>query len=133
MRPPIASILLAAAIVISPLSSRMFAQDNPPQSEQREAAIKRLAALQERLKLTPEQKQQVIPIFREEMQEKKAVRDEYGDPRDAKLRTKLKMSRKIKSIESDTDKKLSPILSPEQMKELKQFRAEVKEEIKEGM
>jgi hypothetical protein len=112
----------------------LLAQDTPQNqpaseesSEPRGQAVQRIMELQERLNLTPEQKAQVVPVFRDELLQEKAVRDEYGNPRDANLRTKLKMARKIKGIESETDKKLATILNEAQMKEIKQFRAEVKE------
>jgi Spy/CpxP family protein refolding chaperone len=95
-----------------------------------EGASERLAEMKERLKLTPEQEEPVRAILQEEIRRARAVLEKYeGQPR--RRRTKLKMTRELKAIADDADKRLAAVLTPPQMAELERLRAEHKKRLKE--
>jgi hypothetical protein len=98
-----------------------------------EKARERLQQVQDRLKLSPEQLEQVRPVLIDELQRMKAVRDKYraDDNGDQSRRGKLKMAREIRGIEQDADDKLKKILTPAQMDELKKIREEWRAEMRE--
>lgn len=69
------------------------------------------------LNLTDDQKVKVKPIFQEEAKKLKELRQ------DTNLSKQDKMA-KLKSIHADTDAKLQPILTPEQLEKLSKARQE---------
>ena len=69
------------------------------------------------LNLTTDQKAKVKPIFQDEAQKLKALRQ------DTNLSKQDKMA-KLKSIHEETDAKLKPILTPEQSEKLSKIRQE---------
>jgi hypothetical protein len=104
------------------------------QQQQMERAKQRLQEVKDRLQLTPEQTDQIRPILMEEFQKLKAMRDKYGDGDgngSQRPRTRMKMGRELKSIQSETDDKLRTILSKQQMEELKKIREEWREQMRE--
>ncbi len=105
------------------------AQDQA-EGQRAERAQQRLQQVKERLNLTPEQIEQVRPVFIEEVQQMKAVREKYGAG-DMNRRTKLKMGRELRGIRDNADEKLRTILSKQQMEELKKMRKEWREEFRE--
>ena len=90
----------------------------------------RMTAMKARLKLTPEQIEQMRPIVMEELKKVQDVASKY-QASDQRPRTKLKMARQKKEIRTDADAKLKPILSPEQMAELENMRQERREEFRQ--
>lgn len=106
-------------------------QDTPaPQLQRQEQRQQRLDEIKERLKLTPEQEEQVRPILAGEFAQFKEVRDKHKGS-DMSRREKRKMGRELKSIRDDADEKLKKILSKQQMEELKTIRKEMREQMKQ--
>jgi len=89
--------------------------------------------MKDRLQLTPEQEEQVRPIFIDELRQLKALRDKYvnDDADQGRRRGRLKMARELKDIQKATDDKLKPILTSPQMDELKKIRQEWRERASE--
>jgi len=84
--------------------------------------------VKDQLQVTPEQADQIRPLFVDELQQLKAILDRYGDPRDASLMTKRKMRLESKSIQERTDDQLKTILSKQQMKDLEKLREQWRQE-----
>lgn len=91
----------------------------------------RLQQIKERLKLTPDQVDQVRPVIAAEAEQLKALREKYGSG-DQSRRTRMKMGRELRGIRNETDEKLKRILSKDQMNELKKMREEWRQERREG-
>ena len=122
-------ILLIALLLIGSISGRAVAQEPAPAAPQvPEQARQRVEQIKERLKLTPEQVEQVRPILADEMQKVKALREPSsgGDRRDRR-----KMAREFKRIQGDADEQLKRVLSKEQMQELKTLRDEWRQQLRE--
>ena len=100
-----------------------------PKADRAVQMQKRFADMQARMKLTPEQQTQVRPIILDELQKLKAVRDDMqaGSQRP---RDRMQAGRKMRAIESDTEAKLKPILSTEQMEEYKKMREERRAQVR---
>jgi Spy/CpxP family protein refolding chaperone len=94
-----------------------------------EQARQRLEQLKERLKLTPEQIEQVRPILSAEMEKLKALRESSSGG--GSRRDRLKMARELKRIQDDADDQLKKVLSKEQMNELKKIREERRQQLRD--
>ena len=93
-----------------------------------ESADQHLQMLSEKLNLTDDQKAKLKPIFEDEMQQMKAVRD------DSSLSQEQKRA-KMKSIHESFHDKINAVLTPEQQAKFKQLRQEQMEKhkgMKEG-
>ncbi len=115
--------LLAVLVASVPV----LAAQEPAEGQRGEKMQQRLQQVKERLNLTPEQIEQVRPVFMDEMQQMKAVRDKYGTENQNR-RTKFKMARELRGIRENADQKLQTILSKQQIAELKKMRKEWREE-----
>jgi hypothetical protein len=93
-------------------------------------AQERLKQLEERLSLTPEQKEQLRPVLVDELQQMKALR-EKSQAGDRGRRDRRKLARDLRSIQSETDKKLRAILSEPQMAEMKKVREEWRQQMRD--
>jgi hypothetical protein len=112
-----------------PTQTQAQAQATQPQMEQ---ARERLQQIKDRLQLTPEQAEQVRPVFVEEIQQLKAVRDKYkSDDGDQNRRAKMKMGREMRGIQKATDDKLQKILSAQQMDQMKKIREEWRQQMRD--
>lgn len=120
------------ALALAALAPALPVQQQPAKKQERmERAQQRLQEAKERLKLTPEQEEQMKPIVMEEIRQLKAVRDKYaGDPN---RRSRMKMAREMRGIQSDTEGKIGKILSKEQMAEWKKMREEWRAQARERM
>ncbi len=98
------------------------------QQQRMEQFQQRLEAARQRLQLTPDQVEQVRPIFRDEIQQLKAVRDKYAG--DQNRRSRRRMAREARSIQHATEEKLKKILSKKQMDEYKKMREERKQDFR---
>jgi len=112
-----------------------FAQEAPQpapqaQSAQMEQARERLQQVKDRLQLTPEQAEQVRPVFLDELQQLKALRDKHADDGDQGRRGKLKMARDMRDVQKQTDEKLQKILTKTQMEEMKKIREEWRQQLR---
>lgn len=124
---------LAGAMLIGSLglwtTPLLAQQDSTAQQQKMERAQERLQQIKDRLKLTPEQSEQVRPIVTEEFQQLKAIRDKHSG--DSNRRGKLKMAREMRDVQSASDAKLSKVLSKTQMDELKKMREEWRQQMRE--
>lgn len=118
---------LSVALTILFLSTFALAQTDPSAAIP-DQAIERLAQIKERLALTPEQTEQLKPIFTDEIQQLKALQTKYGSS-DSR-RSRMKMMREAKQIRGESDKKLKTVLSKQQMSELQKMREEWRAEMK---
>jgi hypothetical protein len=125
-------ILLLTVLLIGsiPGPSAAAAVQEQPAPAVPEQARQRLEEIKERLKLTPEQVEQVRPILVDEMQKLKALR-ESNDGGGAGRRDRRKMARELKRIQGDADDRLKKVLSKEQMEELKKIRDERRQQLRE--
>ena len=105
----------------------VVAQTNPAAAAP-ERAMKGLEEIKQRLSLTDEQIDQLRPIMMNQMEQLKALRDNYAG--ETSRRSRMKMAREAKGIQKETDKQLKTILSKEQMDEWKKIREEHRDEFK---
>jgi Spy/CpxP family protein refolding chaperone len=91
-------------------------------------ARQRLEQIKERLKLTPEQVEQVRPILSDEVQKLKALREANSG---GSRRDRRKMAREFKRIQDEADDQLKKVLSKEQMNELKKLRDERRQQLRD--
>jgi periplasmic protein CpxP/Spy len=120
-------IIILTLLLIGSVSGRPAAQQ-PSAPAAPEQARQRVEQLKERLKLTPEQVEQVRPILADEVQKLKALREaNSGGGR----RDRRKMAREFKRIQGETDDQLKKVLSQEQMKELKTLRDEWRQQMRD--
>jgi len=92
----------------------------------------RLEQIKSRLKLTPEQVEQIRPVLRQELQKLKTVRDKYNG-RDQNRRTRLQMARELRDIQGAADDQLRKILSKKQMEEMKKIRQEWRQQVRDRL
>jgi Spy/CpxP family protein refolding chaperone len=120
-------VIILTLLLIGSISPRASAQE-PNAPAMPDQARQRLEQIKERLKLTPEQVDQVRPILTDEVQKLKALREaNSGGGR----RDRRKMAREFKRIQDDADDQLKKVLSKEQMSELKKLRDERRQQLRE--
>jgi Spy/CpxP family protein refolding chaperone len=120
-------VIILTLLLIGSISPRASAQE-PNAPAMPDQARQRLEQIKERLKLTPEQVEQVRPILTDEVQKLKALREaNSGGGR----RDRRKMAREFKRIQDDADDQLKKVLSKEQMSELKKLRDERRQQMRE--
>ncbi len=78
--------------------------------------------MKDRLKLTPEQEEKIRPIFQEEVQKMREIRDKYAGQQTREARRS--MMTEMKQVRDDMDKQLKDILTKDQMDELQKIRQE---------
>jgi Spy/CpxP family protein refolding chaperone len=106
-----------------------YAQQAASSQDRAEQARERIAQLQSRLKLTPEQVERLKPIIQQEVQELRAVRDKYAS--EASRRAKVSMAREMKGIQQKYEGSVAAILTPEQAREWNEIKQERKQEMKQ--
>jgi len=114
--------------LIGALAAGCLLAQSPPPPQFEERLNQRMQQVKDQLQVTPEQADQIRPLFVDELQQLKAILDRYGDPRDASLMTKRKMRLESKSIQERTDDQLKTILSKQQMKDLEKLREQWRQE-----
>lgn len=119
---PILACLLIGLAALSTTSASAQGRSNSngdqPQNDNRRAAIKeRLQEIAKQLQLTDAQKEQLRPIFREEAQKVRQVRQDTTLTREQKRD-------QLKEIRQDLAAKVKPILTPEQLEKWKKIREE---------
>jgi hypothetical protein len=85
-----------------------------------------LAALTQKLHLTPQQIQQVLPILQGEMPKLQAIQNTAGLSNEQKLG-------QTKTVQKQSDSKLKGLLSAEQFKSLQGFRSLQQQQILQGV
>ena len=124
---------IVTAIAISLLTgSAVFnlrAQTSPAAA--RETVSNIVARVSERLQLTDEQKTKVEPILQDSFTRRHEVIEKYRGQHD--LKSLRAMRRELEPIRNETDTKLKEILTKDQMKELENIRAEMKEKMRQAV
>ena len=95
-------------------------------SGEKQQAMAKLEQMSAALQLTPQQKQQMMPIMMEEAQKMKAI----------KTNTSLGPMQKamqMRQLGEDMDAKVKPILSPEQYQKFEQMRQQEREQMIQKM
>jgi Spy/CpxP family protein refolding chaperone len=123
-------VVILALLLIGTLPTRASAAagQEPGAPAVPDQARQRLEQIKERLKLTPEQVEQVRPILSDEVQKLKALRESNSG---GSRRDRRKMAREFKRIQDEADEQLKKVLSKEQMNELKKLRDERRQELRE--
>ena len=107
-----------------------IAAQQPAASGDQAAQMKeRIAQLQSRLKLTPDQVEKIKPILQQEATELRAVRDKHAG--DTSRRGRISRAREMKGVAGKYSPQIDAILTPDQQKEWKKIKEERKEEFKE--
>lgn len=101
-------------LIISALSIATFALA-PTSFAQKAGAMSKAQAIAQRLNLTPQQKEKVLPILVAEAPKVNAIKN------DNSLSSMMKMQQ-IRAIHQQTDPQMKAILSPEQYQKLKGIR-----------
>ena len=128
-------VVILALLVIGTLPTRAgaTAAGQEPTAPAAPSAVpdqarQRLEQIKERLKLTPEQVEQVRPILSDEVQKLKALRESNSG---GSRRDRRKMAREFKRIQGEADDQLKKVLSKEQMSELKKMRDERRQQLRD--
>lgn len=99
--------------------------------QESETSIKRSI---DSLDLSEEQKKEVLAILKDVAARRKVILDESGLTPDLTKREKFKILRKIKpkfdSLDEETDRRLSDVLSSAEMETFKQVRADLKKQLR---
>jgi hypothetical protein len=120
-------VIILALLLIGTVPTRAAAAagQEPTAPAVPDQARQRLEQIKERLKLTPEQVEQVRPILSDEVQKLKALGEKNSG---GSRRDRRKMAREFKHIQDEADDQLKKVLSKEQMNELKKMRDERRQE-----
>jgi uncharacterized protein (DUF1778 family) len=128
--------LLSKAAILSLVLISPFALANSDRMAQVE---QRMEEARERLNLSNEQMDQMMPVLEESMEKRRAILSNYGiDPENranAKgelgLRKALAMKKELNAIRTDTLRALDDVLTDEQLEEFKLMQAERQSEMRE--
>jgi Spy/CpxP family protein refolding chaperone len=115
------SLSVLALLVIASMCTQFIQAQAPAQGDKTEM-IAKLEQMSTTLQLTPAQKQQILPILKEEAPKVQAV----------KANTSLGPMQKamqMKQISNATDAKLKPILTPEQFQKLQMMHEQQRQEM----
>ena len=123
--------LLALLLALAAGAPILSAQDNmsqgtmgnQPDKSEVAAKLQKMAAA---LQLTPAQKQQILPILKEEAPKLQALKSDTSLP-------PMQKAMKMRQIGEDTDSKLRPILTPEQYQKWQQMRAQERQQMMQKM
>jgi len=121
---------LIATLALTLFALAPLAASQAQNGEQTERLRQRLEELRDRLALTPEQEEQIRPVLAEEVQKLQALREKYNGGSQNR-RSRLRMARELRDIQSDADSKLKEILTKTQMDELKKIREARRAELKD--
>jgi predicted transglutaminase-like cysteine proteinase len=95
-------------------------------SADKPAAMAKLEQMSTALQLTPQQKQQMMPIMIEDAQKMKAIKTNTS------LGPMQKMSQ-MRQVGDEMDAKVKPILSPDQYQKFEQIRQQERQQMMEKM
>jgi periplasmic protein CpxP/Spy len=101
--------------VISALSIAIFALLAPTSFAQKGGAMAKAEAIAQQLKLTPQQKEKILPILAGELPKVNAIKNDNSLSRMQKME-------QVRAIHQQTDPQMKAILSPEQYQKLKEIR-----------
>ena len=128
----VAVLALGSLVAFAPMTQAQDKKDEkkeqkpeaPPGERKRPGIQDRLQQMSEVLKLTDEQKEKLKPIFKEEMEKLKALREDTNVPQEEKRP-------KMRAIMDDSFAKIKPILTVEQVVKWEDFRAEAQKKRKQ--
>lgn len=122
-----AAIALVCGLLAGP-AAKLAAQDLGSLSKQAQGLgnIGSLSALTQKLHLTPQQLQQVLPILQGEVPKLQSIASKTGLTGTQKLD-------QTKAVQKQSDSKLKGMLSPEQFQSLKSFRSLQLKDIMQGV
>lgn len=105
--------------------------------EQRARLDARLEEIRERLDLSEEQKTQLEPVLRKDVEERAEVMRKHGVTRDAEERPGRRemraLRRDLKTVREKTDAEVARILDGRQLQEYRKIRQEAQDEMRERM
>jgi hypothetical protein len=113
------------------LSAEQLARFDALQEQRREQAGGELIVLrlEDRLALTPEQRERLVPIFAADLHERRQlVEQSRGGGGFGSLRA---MRARANAMQAELEKKLVPLLSEEQMKAYRQYRDQTRQQLKQ--
>ena len=102
-------------LVISALSVAIFALLAPTSFAQKGGTMAKAQTIAEELKLTPQQKEKVLPILAAEVPKVQAIKNDNQLSKTQKIQ-------QLHAIHQQTDPQMKAILSPEQYQKLKTIR-----------
>ena len=126
-----ALILFAVLLAIALSTPLLSAQDNMSQGTMgaqpnKAEMMAKLEKISTELQLSPAQKQQMLPILKEEAPKIQAIKSNTSlGP--------MQKAMQLREIGQATDAKVMPILSPEQYQKWQQMRAQEKEQMMQKM
>ena len=122
-----AAAALLLALAFAPASS-LVAQDVGSLAKQAQGmgGMSSISNLTQKLHLNPQQIQQVMPILEKEAPKLQSIMGNTGLSKPQKVE-------QTKAVQSQSDSKLKPILSPEQFTSLKSFRSEQLQSVLKGV
>ena len=112
-------------LVTSALSVAIFALLAPTSFAQKGDAMSKAQAIAQRLNLTPQQKEKILPILAAEVPKVRAIKN------DNSLSTMMKMQQ-LRAIHQQSDPQMKAILSPEQYQKLQGIRRQTIREATQG-
>ena len=112
-------------LVISALSIGMFALLAPTSFAQKGGTMAKAQAIAEELKLTPQQKEKILPILVNEVPKVNAIKNDNS-------LSKIQKMQQVRAIHQQTDPQMKAILSPEQYQKLKQIRLQAVKDATQG-
>ena len=125
MKRMIPTVLIVSCLAGGPV---LLAQQSGT-TDRAAQAQERLDQLKTRLKLTPEQTEELKPIVKQEVEEMRAVRERLGS--DTSGRGRATMLREMKGVQEKYTPQINAILTPEQQQEWKKIKDERKQQLKE--
>jgi periplasmic protein CpxP/Spy len=103
-------------LVITALSLAMFALLSPTSfAQQKGGAMAKAQAIAQQLKLTPQQKEKILPILAAEVPKVQAIKNDNS-------LSQLQKIQQLRAIHQQTDPQMKAILSPEQYQKLQAIR-----------
>jgi len=88
--------------------------------------------LQKLLNLTAEQREQLVPVFAEDLIKRRELMQEAQDA-ESGASAMRSLRGKLKEIQSELDDRLEPVLSPEQLGAYRQYQIAMRRELEERM
>jgi hypothetical protein len=104
-----------AHLVIPALSVAMFALLAPTSFAQKGGAMSKAQAIAQQLNLTPQQKEQILPILADEVPKVNAIKNNNS-------LSKIQKIQQLRAIHQQTDPQMKAILSLEQYQKLQAIR-----------
>jgi Spy/CpxP family protein refolding chaperone len=112
-------------VVISALSIGMFALLAHTSFAQKGNTMSKAQAIAQQLKLTPQQKEKILPILADELPKVNAIKNDNSLSRMQKMQ-------QVRAIHQQTDPQMKAILSPEQYQKLKEIRVQALHDAAQG-